>query len=102
MIPVPCPRAPPGRRPIRLPLRPVAPVIPVAGAVVDIRDVARDVLAEDAERFEARIERWSGSEDRAADGTQPYLAPQLRFAERPWRRCSLDDLGRRCCGAPSA
>ncbi len=47
---------------------------------VDIRDVTRAALVEgDGERFERRLHRWDGPEDRLADGTQPYIAPQNEF-----------------------
>ena len=58
------------------------PECPAPGQASDIRAIAREVLeAGDAERFEARVRRWPGPEDTAADGTRPYAAEQLVFEE---------------------
>jgi hypothetical protein len=67
--------------------------VPALGTARDIRDVAREVLVDGhAERFDERVDRWSGPEDPGPEGDQPYVAPQLRFAERRWRALSLADL----------
>jgi len=55
-----------------------------APGVTDIREVARDVmLPGEAERFETRVKRWSGPEDRDTSGHQPYVTQQLLFDDRP-------------------
>lgn len=70
-----------------------APSAVPCGLSRDIRDVATAVLvAGDAERFERRVDRWTGPEDRDADGDQPYIARQSVFAEHPWRPLNLGDL----------
>lgn len=59
------------------------PAVPVSGARTDIRALAREALADgEADRFAARVTRWSGPEDRGADGGQPYLSAQHTFVER--------------------
>lgn len=56
---------------------------PPPGTRSDIRQVARQALVHgDAERFEARVGRWSGPEDVSPAGEQPYASPQLTFEER--------------------
>ena len=62
-------------------LRAVAPRLPPAGTRSDIRQISREVMAEaDAERFDRRVERWSGPDDVVA-GAQPYQGQQLTFVE---------------------
>lgn len=58
---------------------------PVPGHASDIREVVQAALVDgDAERFEARIARWSGPEDVDATGAKPYESAQNTFIERPW------------------
>ncbi|MCI0571472.1 MAG: hypothetical protein L0Y66_12020 [Myxococcaceae bacterium] len=63
-----------------------SPAVPAVGTRSDIRRVAREVLGPgEAERFEQRIERWSGPEDVVGGaGERPYAAQQLTFEERAW------------------
>jgi hypothetical protein len=63
------------------------PTIPDPGARSDIRDVAREVLADgEAARFEQNVHRWSGPEDVVgAAGEKPYEGLQLTFEEAAWR-----------------
>ncbi|MDY7225606.1 hypothetical protein [Hyalangium rubrum] len=74
------------------------PALPEPGTRSDIRDVAREVLADgEAERFEAKVRRWSGPEDVVGEaGQKPYEGQQLTFAEAPWqdtlRREALDTV----------
>lgn len=71
------------------------PAIPAHGTRSDIRQLAREVLAEgEADRFERRIHRWSGPEDVVGDaGEKPYEGQQLFFEERPWRaRLAMGDV----------
>lgn len=60
------------------------PAIPGTGTRSDIRDVIRRVLEDgEAERFERRIDRWSGPEDVVGEaGEKPYEGQQLTFEER--------------------
>lgn len=69
-----------------------APLLGV-GTRSDIREVARHALLEgDAERFEARIGRWTGPEDALPSGEQPYIGQQVAFVERgPVARLTLAD-----------
>jgi hypothetical protein len=63
--------------------------------VSDIRDIAREVLGEEAAaRFEQRIHRWTGPENVVGEaGEQPYAGRQLTFQECPWRdTLTLADL----------
>jgi hypothetical protein len=70
-------------------LRACTPEVPRAPS--DIRQIAREVLLEaDAQRFEQRVERWTGPED-VINGEQPWKAPQLIFEEAP--RVSRLNLG---------
>lgn len=64
-----------------------SPEIPAAGLQRDIRVVAREVLgADEADRFEQRVYRWSGPENVVGDaGEKPYEGQQLTFEEHPWR-----------------
>ncbi|WP_395820328.1 hypothetical protein [Archangium minus] len=64
-----------------------SPEIPATGLPSDIRAVAREVLgADEADRFEKRIHRWSGPENVVGDaGEKPYEGQQLTFEEHPWR-----------------
>jgi hypothetical protein len=63
-------------------LRRIAPLLPAVGAQTDIRQIAREVLVEgDAERFDKRVERWTGPED-LVGGARPYQGQQLTFEER--------------------
>lgn len=86
--------------PYAFPLRPVSPARPPEGTLSDIRAIAREVLGDaDAERFEQRIHRWSGPEDRVGEaGEQPWVSPQLGFEEAAWRpeltRAELDAVMR--------
>jgi hypothetical protein len=59
------------------------PALPREGTQSDIRDVIRQVLVDGAaERFERRIDRWSGPEDRVGGaGEQPYAGQQHTFEE---------------------
>ncbi len=74
-------------------LRPVgqaggfAPAVPGTGLRRDIREVAREVLADgEAERFERKVHRWSGPEDVVGDaGEKPYEGQQHTFEESAWR-----------------
>ncbi len=69
-------------------LRPdVRPQVPGPGTRRDIRDVAREALADgEAERFEQRLCRWSGPEDRVGEaGEQPWVGEQVLFEEAAWR-----------------
>lgn len=61
-----------------------SPALPSAGTRSDIRDVIRRVLEDgEAERFERRIDRWSGPEDVVGEaGEKPYEGQQLTFEER--------------------
>jgi hypothetical protein len=68
-------------------LRPVGgpggftPERPALGQLSDIRAVAAQVLADgEAQRFEQKVQRWSGPEDVVA-GEQPYAGQQLTFVE---------------------
>jgi hypothetical protein len=69
------------------------PAIPALGVRSDIGRVAREVLGEEAaERFERRVRRWSGPEDRVGE-EQPYAGQQHSFEEREWRsRLSLGEV----------
>ncbi|WP_224369795.1 hypothetical protein [Hyalangium versicolor] len=62
------------------------PAIPAPGTQSDIREVARQALADgEAERFERRIHRWSGPEDVVPEtGEKPYEGQQHTFEERTW------------------
>jgi hypothetical protein len=63
----------------------VTPAIPDLDARTDVVDVGRRVFtADDADRFESKVGRWSGPEDAVADGGQPYLGVQRTFEERRW------------------
>ncbi len=63
-------------------LRPVTPTLPSTGTRTDIREVAHLALVEaDAARFEQRVKRWSGPEDKVGD-SKPYAGEQLTFEER--------------------
>lgn len=74
-------------------LRPVEPVVPAAGTVSDIRQVALQVLGpDDAARLEQKVDRWSGPEDLIA-GERPYTRPQQLFEEVPARaRLTMRDV----------
>ncbi|HLM46023.1 MAG TPA: hypothetical protein VK458_19285, partial [Myxococcaceae bacterium] len=65
-------------------LRALAPCLPAPGVRSDIRQVAREVLGDEAaERFERRVYRWSGPEDVVGEaGEKPYEGAQLSFEER--------------------
>lgn len=63
----------------------VVPRRPPQGAVLDIREVVRQALTpESAERFERRVQRWTGPEN-LIGGVRPYATQQLQFAEWAWR-----------------
>jgi hypothetical protein len=64
-----------------------SPEIPGPGLRSDIREVARQVLEDgEAERFERKVNRWSGPEEVVGDaGEKPYEGQQLSFEERAWR-----------------
>ncbi len=68
-------------------LRALPPCLPAPGVRSDIRQVAREVLGDEAaERFERRVYRWSGPEDVVGEaGEKPYEGAQLSFEERAWR-----------------
>lgn len=73
------------------------PAVPPRGATRDIRLVAREVLDDgEAERFEARVRRWSGPEDVVGpDGEKPYEMRQLLLHEGAWReRLTMADVDR--------
>jgi hypothetical protein len=63
------------------------PALPSAGTRSDIRDVIRRVLVDgESDRFERRIDRWSGPEDVVGEaGEKPYEAQQHIFEERAAR-----------------
>jgi hypothetical protein len=63
------------------------PALPAAGTRSDIRQVAREVLGDEAaERFERRIHRWPGPEDVVGEaGEKPYEGQQHTFEEHAWR-----------------
>lgn len=68
------------------------PAIPGLGKRLDIRDVAREALAPgEAERFERKLDRWSGPED-LVGGEQPYVGAQLLFEERALAPVTALDL----------
>ncbi|SEU09836.1 hypothetical protein [Stigmatella erecta] len=72
-------------------------MVPPLGTVSDIRDVAREVLGEEAAaRYEQRIHRWTGPEDVVGEaGAKPYEGRQLTFQECPWQdTLRLADLDR--------
>ncbi|MEQ1504950.1 MAG: hypothetical protein ABMB14_22145 [Myxococcota bacterium] len=80
-------------------LRPVGdggftPAVPALGVPRDIRVVVTEALVDgDGARFDVRVDRWAGPEDRDADGGQPYVGAQRWFEERPWQdRLSSVDL----------
>jgi hypothetical protein len=62
-------------------LRAVAAALPAVGTRTEIQQIVREVLEEDAGRFEQRIDRWTGPEDERY-GEKPYVAQQLWFEER--------------------
>jgi hypothetical protein len=64
------------------------PEIPPQGVRTDIQEVARAVLEPgEAERFEQRLARWSGPEDRVGEaGEQPWVGEQRSFEEGAWRQ----------------
>ncbi|WP_224247778.1 hypothetical protein [Hyalangium gracile] len=71
------------------------PAIPSAGTRSDIREVARLALADgEADRFEKRIDRWSGPEDAIPEtGEKPYESQQHTFEELTWRDAlTMDDI----------
>lgn len=70
-----------------------SPSVPPVGAVSDIRDVAREVLAEgEAERYARALTRWGGPEDER-DGGRPYAAEQFLFEEAgPRARLTAGDV----------
>jgi hypothetical protein len=74
-------------------LRAVSPELPPVGKRSDIREVAREVLAPgDAERFEQKVQRWSGPED-LIGADRPYAGQQLYFDQRgPRSRLTIDDV----------
>jgi hypothetical protein len=74
-------------------LRPITPQRFELGKRSDIREIAREVLsAEDAERFEKKVQRWSGPED-LIGADRPYVGAQLYFEETPLRlRFTLRDV----------
>lgn len=74
-------------------LRVIAPRPVPIGIASDIREIAREVLEPaDAERFEKKVERWSGPED-LIDGRHPYAGAQLFFTEVPAkRRLAIDEV----------
>ena len=63
------------------------PEVPEAGSRRDIRDVVREALADgEAERFDKRIQRWSGPEDQVGEaGDRPWVGEQVTFEEGAWR-----------------
>ncbi len=62
-------------------LRAISPHLPPTGKRSDIRDIAREVLSpDDADRFEKKVERWSGPEDLIGPD-RPYAGQQLSFEE---------------------
>lgn len=85
------------------PLRPLGPGeirVPPPGVRTDIRDVAREVMTpEDADRFEAQVDRWTGPEDEVR-GERPYAVAQTGFEEQAFSE-RLDaraiDLAMRGC-----
>ena len=73
-------------------LRELSPRLPALGARTDIRDIAREVFQpQDADRFEQKIDRWSGPED-LVGSDRPYLGQQLFFEEKRWDRFTLGDV----------
>ena len=71
------------------------PVLPREGTRSDIRDVIRQVLGDgEADRFERRIDRWSGPEDVVGEaGEKPYEGQQQTFEERvPGGPLTMADL----------
>lgn len=79
------------------PVDAVAPALPPPGQRTHVDDVARRALGDEAAaRFAARVTRWGGPEDVAADGTRPYTSPQVTFVERsperPFDAGALEDV----------
>lgn len=64
------------------------PERPPLGVRTDIQAVAREVLEPgEAERFERRLARWSGPEDRVGEaGEQPWVGEQRSFEEGAWKQ----------------
>ena len=58
------------------------PVRPPPGTVSEVGELAREVMEPgEAERFAARVKRWSGPEDAGPHGDRPYEGAQVGFLE---------------------